>query len=401
VKLLFVNPLLTRLNSPGAAELDTFALIAALRRLGHDVRVLQPIEVDQSALEVTRFYHDYVEEPAYMPPLPVEAVRFELSMRDARRLTDLAHLDGAGWTYASPAFARLVERAIQDFRPEGVFSMMSFSWGVAKIAKQHGLPCVIRSQNNEARHLLQENGITLANLIRFIGKAAVERHVARLPTVVAAITPDEAAFYRRIAPAATIEVLPLLTLPDLLRPPRLQTAATPLHVFFMGSSYNVPHNRAALRFIVDQVVPAVRDRDPSAFVFHMLGSKVPPEISAFAADDLIFEGYMPDLAAFLQDMDIALIPSLGGAGMQQKVFEPLCRAFPTITHARVFAGYPFQDGVDMLTSETAADFVAALEQLRDPAARALLSQGAWARADALFNRDAIDGVLSKIVAALV
>jgi len=55
----------------------------------------------------------------------------------------------------------------------------------------------------------------------------------------------------------------------------------------------------------------------------------------------------------------------------------------------------------MLTSETAADFVAALEQLRDPAARALLSQGAWARADALFNRDAIDGVLSKIVAALV
>jgi|GEM_PF-1235575 hypothetical protein len=395
MKMLLFNPILTRLHSPGAAELDTFALARTLVRLRHDVVLFQPCAPTQPPDDVRAFC------AAYLPQhVVIETPMLDVPRIHMRRLSDPARIDGAGWRYASPPFERLLSAAIQRVQPDALIAMMSFGWGAVTIARRHGVKTALRSQNNEARHLLQESGVTVANLIRYIGKAAVERRVARLPDVVIPITPDEERFYRRLAPRATIHLLPLLTLPDLIRAPRPQPEKTRLHVFFMGSSYNVPHNRSALQFVVEQVVPAARECFPAAFVFHVLGSKAPPALAAHAAPDLIFEGYVADLDGFLDDMDIALVPSLAGAGMQQKAFEPLCRAFPVITHERVLAGYRFVPGRDVLTGVTAADFVSALGELRDPSRRAALSHAAHQQARRQFSPDVIDSSMQQVVLAL-
>ncbi|MDX2162339.1 MAG: glycosyltransferase [bacterium] len=392
MKFLCVNAAFSRLNSPGAAELDWFALLDRLAALGHTLVVLQPYLPGQSPADVIGFYGRPLLE---IVPIPLDA-----TMRDPRRLTHPAYLDGAGWQYASPAFTRQVQDAIRTYRPDALFAVMSFLWGAVRAARRAGIPTILRSQNNEARHLLQENGVTLPNLIRYMGKAAGERQVARLPSAVAAITPDEAAFYHRLAPGAHIETLPLGTLPALLRPAQRAVNRTPLHVFFMGSSYNVPHNRRALDFITREIVPRLRARAAGAFTVHILGSKVPTETAALASADLIFEGYVPDLDAFLAGMDIALIPSLGGAGMQQKAFEPLCRGFPVVTHARVLAGYDYRPGTDVLTGESADDFVDHLLTLCDPAQRERLSLHAAARSAELFGAAVLDAALRRLIAVL-
>mgnify|MGYP001248670422 FL=1 len=395
MKLLIVNPAFSRLNSPGAAELDLFAIARRLAALSHTVRILQPVIGAQKPDDVIRFFN-----MADVPDIVIDPVPFSVSMRDPRRLFDPAYWDGAGWMYASPAFTRIVQAAIRAYQPDGVIALMSFGWGAARAARKLGLPASVRSQNNEASHMLQENGVTVPNLIRYIGKMRGEKNVARFSTVVAAITPVEAAFYSAIAPGTAVVTLPLGTLPELLAPPRPPRDARPLHVFFMGSSYNVPHNRKALMFVVDDVLPMLRARLPGEFIVHILGSKTPAAAQAKAAPDLIFEGYVSDLDAFLAGMDAAIVPSLGGAGMQQKVFEPLCRAFPVITHRRVLAGYPYRDGEDLLTGETAADFVEHLGALRDPVLREKLSRNAAARSAALFGADRLDEALQLITTHL-
>jgi glycosyltransferase involved in cell wall biosynthesis len=261
--------------------------------------------------------------------------------------------------------------------------------------------------NYESIHMLQEDGLTLLNLLRFIGKELGERRSARRSTVLAAITPAEARLYQRVAPRAQVHVLPLRTLPRVLRPPHPVTARRPLRVFSMGASYNVPHNRAALEFVVRQVVPRVRALAPGQFEFHIMGGKIPQAIATQAAPDLIIDGFVDDLETHLMSMDIALAPSRFGQGMQQKVFEPLCRAIPTVASRRALADYPFVHEQHALLADAPDDaqhaeqFAAHIARLADPVLRQRLAEGASTRAAALFSQPEIDHRLTTILEAAI
>lgn len=103
-------------------------------------------------------------------------------------------------------------------------------------------------------------------------------------------------------------------------------------------------------------------------------------------------GYVEDLSAFLATMDVALIPSLSGAGMQQKVFEPIVRGIPTVTSLRAIAGYPLVDGTDFVGAKSAAAFAEALATLTPLRRQALSTQGS-AHARALFSQEALDAIV--------
>jgi glycosyltransferase involved in cell wall biosynthesis len=391
MKILIANPALVRLHSLGACEQDRLTNVDRLRALGHEVHVFTGYMPYQNEMEVRAFYAARHLEPTLVR---IGGARFDL-----RRFTRLATLDGMAWEYAAPHIQSAATQLIERFHPDVMWCHGSYTWGPGEAAQRAGVPVIIRSVNYEPEQLLHEAANVAGKRIRYAAKKAGEARAMHLARVMAAITPDEAAIYRRIGGGASVETLPLQTLPALLRPAREAAADTPLQVFMMGASYNVQHNRAALAFVVEQVVPAVRTAAPGAFVFHVLGSKVPAEFTQHAAPDLVFDGYVPDLDAHLDRMDIALAPSLGGVGMQQKVFEPLCRAFPTLTHQRAMAGYPFVDGEHVLLAEDAAQYVQALLSLRDASLRARLSSAAAQQAAALFGeaqiRERIGEMLAK------
>lgn len=389
MRVLVINPALVRLHSLGACEQDRLRNIDTLRRLGHSVHVLTGWMPYQSIEEVQRFYAER-QMDSTLSPIG--------GGRSPGRWLKLAQWDGMAWEYASPEFLDVVQRTLAAFQPNRVWCHGSYLWAPALAALRSGVPAVVRSVNYEPMQLLHENRRSPRDVIRYLGKAAGERRAASA-TVLAAITPVEANIYRQIAPKANVALLPLQTLPDVLRPPRAQPARSPLRVFFMGASYNVAHNRQALQFILDDLVPLIRAQAPGEFVFHIFGSKVPADLAERAADDVRFDGYVPDLNASLEAMDIALAPSLAGVGMQQKVFEPICRAFPTVTHARALAGYAFEPGVHVLTAEDAAGYAAHLLSLREPQRRAALSQQAAAQAAQLFSQAALDARVSALMEA--
>jgi len=379
MRILLTHPIPLRYQRLGALEYDEIESVRILRRLGHTVHLLTGVSRYHQPAEAHAFYGEHC--PAI--PLTVAAAFPRGGL--AQRLIRPALWDGAAWDHAIPPFRAAFRQAVEAFRPDLVWAHSSFLWPVAEWAKQRGLRTVVRSINFEPVHYLQESGRSAVNLIRYWAKVRGEANAVRYADAFAAISPAEVPYYVRLNPRKNIHLLPLLSLTLLLRAPRPVREVTPLHAFFMGASYNIPHNRAALAFLVEQVWPRLRAASPGAYVLHILGSKAPPELAAQAAPDLIFEGYVPDLETTLAGMDVAIVPSLWGMGMQQKVFEPLCRAFPMVTHRRALAGYPLTDGEAALIADDADSFVQALMRLRAAELRAQLSAGAAAWSAGLFS----------------
>jgi glycosyltransferase involved in cell wall biosynthesis len=391
MRVLVINPIFTRLKALGALEQDCLANIDDLTRLGHAIHVLT-----QSG----RLYPPQDNEAYYAQRgISARIVPHRVRRLSLHRLRDLAFLDGAAWEHGVDYYRHALHETLTRFSPDMVWCNGSYLWPAALGAHHRGIPTVIRSLNYESKHVLQEEGRTPANWIRYLGKEIGERRAASLASVLAAITPDEQRLYQKIAPQADVRVLPLQTLPRLLRPAHPVSDRLPLRVFSMGASYNVPHNRAALEFVVREVVPKVRALAPGQFEFHVMGSKVPHQFRAFAAPDLIFDDYVEDLETHLSSMDIALAPSRFGQGMKQKLFEPLCRGFPTITSRRALAGYPFEDGTSVLLADDADGVATQLMRLRDPGLRGQLAAGAAQQARALFDQAELDAIRASILAA--
>jgi glycosyltransferase involved in cell wall biosynthesis len=108
-----------------------------------------------------------------------------------------------------------------------------------------------------------------------------------------------------------------------------------------------------------------------------------------------------DLDGFLSGMDIALIPSFFGAGMQQKIFEPLCRGIPTITSGRGLAGYSFEHKKEIWLADDLDGFVEGLLYLEDVTVRKNLSAAGLRKAEQIFSMESLDRIVKYGLEKLV
>lgn len=392
LRILVFVPVFPKLNK-GAAEQDQLYGALRLQQLGHTVRVAAFLPHYQSPEEV-RAYGEQLG-------LDVTAIPYARPNSKGERLRHLiqhpALADGAADQHAHPTLLAFAEAQIRAFQPDLLWLENNFLWPIAAMIR-HNTRVVIRSQNFEPLHVLDESGRSPQNYIRAAAKYLGELNALRYSNLMVAITPVEQTRYQRLSSTATVELLPLRGLPYHLRTPRPASANRPLRVFYWGSTYNVSHNRAALELVTSQIWPRVRQAAPHEFELNIFGGKVPPAIQSLAASDLIIHGFLPDLEAELDRMDIALVPSLYGCGMQQKIFEPLCRGFPEVTSLRGLAGYPFQSGLDVLTADTPHQFAEHILSLRDPACRTQLAANGNRRAAELFSEPQQTQTYERILA---
>lgn len=131
------------------------------------------------------------------------------------------------------------------------------------------------------------------------------------------------------------------------------------------------------------------------FRFHLTGSKFPEIHRDLLGEDARTTGFVPDIGAFLSTMDIALCPWISGQGMQQKVFEPLCRSIPLITTKT--AGYPFEPATEVMLADHPDEYVDHLLLLRDHTRRQTQADAAHAKAQALFSGEAVKRLVKDAV----
>lgn len=399
-KILVVCPSYPAPES-GAEQQDRADGLRQLVRLGYDVHVLAKIPEHAS--------REAAETSARQIGVGLTLVPYcysnrKLSMRDKiwkeiGKLRNPLYLDGAAYEFAEPRIRREYAQLLDTFKPDAVWFEYTYLWTLYKEAKKRNIAIVTRSLNFEPEHFLQEDGRSIFNYVKFIPKLLGEYITARRTNVMLAITPKEQKVYEKLLTSHAL-TLPLRSLPRILdedpvgikecRPGEM------LHVFFLGSTYKVAHNRAAAAQVIEEIAPSVESKYPKTFVFHIFGGKLPDDlVKKCDGVHVIYEGYVPDLSASLQNMDIALTPSLMGCGQQQKVFEPLVRGFPAIVSPRAIAGYDFVPGKEYLPALNTGEFVDTLGLLRSYKCRYELAAAVREKSRALFSREKLDSVVQS------
>ena len=242
----------------GACEQDRGYGIEDFIRLGYEVRVIAkttPEKVPLAVQESKRLGIPLVALPY------VHATFFRKGLLHAiKRVCSPWTWDGAAFEYYDPAIQEVVVRTLDEFKPDVVWFDYSYMWPLYHHAQRKNIPIITRSQNFEPSHFLQEDGMSLIHILKYIPKLLSEIIVIRKSSLVLAITPHEERIYKKRG--AHVRTLPLRGLPHLLVDQPVISSKEILDVFFFGSTYNVHHNRYACEFLLREIIPEVQRRAP-------------------------------------------------------------------------------------------------------------------------------------------
>lgn len=383
-RILLVTPR-SPFSKKGACEQDRVYGIESLINMGFDVEVI--VKAFPSGFE--KITEESEKLGIKIIPVPYKSVKSIL-----KRIWNPLFWDGAAYEYYDKEIHDIFKTELKNFKPDFVWFDYTYLWPLYRHAKERGIPIITRSINFEPVHFLQEDGVSLLNLVKFFIKFLSELIVVKRSDLIFSITPKEEKIYRRLGAKKVIN-LPLRGLPHVLRDARSIKDKETLDIFFMGSTYNVRHNREALEFLLRDIAPRVSALAPGKFIFHILGAKVPRDMERYFKDNIVYEGYVEDLDAFLEKMDIAVIPSLFGAGMQQKIFEPLARGIPTIASSRGIAGYSFKDREHLLLADSKQDFTDAILALRNVKLRKEISSNSLMICNGIFTKECIEDIIAR------
>lgn len=400
-KILVVTPRFP-VPASGACEQDRLEGIKQLKRLGNDVQVIGKVfDFQKKDEEKVKAFSKEFGIPAHLVPYIYCQKRrgFKKIIYYAKRLLWPPYWDGSVYEYAEPLIKQKFADILKNWQPDIVWFDYTFMLPLYPLARRYGCKIITRSVIYDPNNLLEEEGDSLLNYVRAKIKTITEYRSVKQSDYVFAITPDENNLYKKLG-AKNIQTLPLRALHHFLGKNTKVKDRDILNVFFLGSSYNIRHNLQAAKLVIEQIAPKANVEFPGKFNFFVTGGKLPEDLQKKCVNNIKYAGYVDDFEGFLSDMDIALIPSLSGAGMQQKIFESLVRGFPLITSARGLAGYSFDCETELLCAVNAEEFAARLGKLLDFRARQKISQAALAKSQKLFSRDKLDILIKETLAKI-
>lgn len=379
----------------GACQQDRLWGMKYMREIGYDVRVIGR-------------YHSFQDKRELEEVFKKEGINITLAAHrtDAWKLLlqkpwlplcNLGWLDGAALEYADPEYVQTVRRTLEEWQPDLGWLEYCSHWPMAKLLNSYGIPVIMKSSNNEAAQCMDDHGKSLLSRIKAVPKYVSEWMVATESDLVLAVSPDEERWYKRLGAKKT-DTLALRGLSQCLTP-RVHQEKEVLDVVFLTSNYSMGHNRVIAEFVLREIIPRVQKVLPNRYRFHLTGKKFPEAFQKYLNKDVISTGFIPDIGAFLSTMDIALSPWITGQGMQQKVFEPLCRSLPTLTTKT--GGYPFVDQEEILICQNAEDYTEGLQRLLSASERNRLSSNAFKKASALFSKEAVQAVMKNAIEGLI
>jgi len=166
---------------------------------------------------------------------------------------------------------------------------------------------------------------------------------------------------REAAPSTLSAVVPNGVDTEYFRPGN--GAVEPGTIVFNGILDYRPNLEAA-QFLVEEVLPLVRERHPEAKAT-IVGRGGPEELKLFARPNVEATGEVPDVRPYLERAAVVAVPIRAGSGTRFKVVEGLALARPMVSTAVGCEGIGVRHEEHLLVAETAPAFAEAIIRLLD------------------------------------
>jgi glycosyltransferase involved in cell wall biosynthesis len=139
-------------------------------------------------------------------------------------------------------------------------------------------------------------------------------------------------------------------------------------------------NVHGLLWFINECWDGIRRRVPNARL-RIVGTEPPKEVLAHAGDSIEIFANVPDVDPHYADATVAIVPIHRGTGVQMKLIQALAAGVPTVATSAVTARAGVRHGHDVLVSDTAGDWIAAVSAVLSDSgtARRLAANGRiWA-----------------------
>jgi glycosyltransferase involved in cell wall biosynthesis len=287
-----------------------------------------------------------------------------------------------------PETTAAVWRAVREWRADAVHVQGTFGAAAAGLHRApRDLPAVV--DEGCVHHLSYRRAAALAPTLptRVRGRLRAwrlrrfERALARRADAVVAVSPDEAAVVRGLAPATRVVVAPNGVDAAALMPSPPGEAA-----LFVGLLSYAP-NRDAMTWFARDVLPRLGAAGPEVLV---AGRDPGPELESLArgVPRLRLLGFVPDLAPLYARAGVFVNPMRGGGGTRLKMLEAMAAGKAVVSTAIGAEGLALTPGRDVVLADTAAEFADAVRALlADHALAARLGRAARALVEARYAWD--------------
>jgi glycosyltransferase involved in cell wall biosynthesis len=219
-----------------------------------------------------------------------------------------------------------------------------------------------------------------------------EYEAIRLCDASIVVTDAEFELLKPDLPESNIHVLPLvLNMPGTDKPFNQRKG-----IVFFGGYQHAP-NVDAVHYFVAEIMPLLRLSLPGAN-FYVVGSKVPPDIEALAAEDIIITGFVEDLPPLLDKMRVSVAPLRYGAGIKGKIGTAMAVGLPVVATTLAAEGMSLINRQNAMVAETPEQFADAVAKLyNDEVLWNTISQNSRVFAENAWGAEAAWNIFSGIL----
>ncbi len=277
---------------------------------------------------------------------------------------------GINWgifNFMLPGAARAARRAVAGQPPLIVATSI---WAFIPVRRETAIPVVLDAHDVSALALAERFGAGhpfTRQVRRWEGRVV---RSARHVFVCSAGDREQMISMYGVAPDRITAVpngvdLPAFAVPATDLPPAIERELQGKTVLFFMGKLDYQPNRAALRFMNDQLLPALEQARPGRFKLLVCGG---PRPAGAWHPAMLLTGRVPEVLPYVQRADLCLAPLFTGSGTRLKILEYLAAAKPVVATPKAAEGLVAQDNRDLALAP-APEFAARVLALAgDPAA---------------------------------
>ena len=293
--------------------------------------------------------------------------------------------------HATHATAARVAQLVTSDRYDVVHAEQVQALACAAPARDRGLACVLRSQNVESAVWSTAADVAQgarATVLRHEAQRFRRFEAAALSEVetTIALSPEDAATLRAVAPHAVIQVI-RPPMPERLPGSTSRPDEEPSFAWVGSAGWAV--NEDAVRWLLERIWPAIAVRLPTARL-HLFGVQVrgSSRVVCHAA---------PLESADAFAAGAVLLPLRASTGVRMRILEAWARGVPVIASPAAVAGLVTRANEDVLVAESPDTFADAAARLTaSPALRERLVAGGRAALRTYHRPDAIAAAMLRV-----